>query len=142
MLREICAAQRLAPKDRRRPDASRRKGSQQPERPGASQLGLPALADSGYDDAGQGVHTPVKQPGGGHVLAPDNQTYNTLLRTVRCREERGFALLVGRWRALRRINVSASRIGDYVKAALVLTHIEQVQLRATCVMVVDLLLNS
>ena len=98
----------------------------------ASQLDLPALADSGYNGAGHGVHTPIKQPGGGQVLAPDNQTYNTLLRSVRCRGERGFALLTGRWRALRRITASPQRIGAYVKAALVLTHIEQLQLRASC----------
>jgi DDE superfamily endonuclease len=66
------------------------------------------------------------------VLAPDNQTYNALLRAVRCRGERGFALLTGRWRALRRVTASPRRIGDYVKAALVLTHIEQVQLRTSC----------
>jgi hypothetical protein len=48
----------------------------------ASQLDLPALADSGYDGAGQGVHTPIKQPGEGQALAPDNQTYNTLLRSA------------------------------------------------------------
>jgi hypothetical protein len=98
----------------------------------ASQLGLPSLADAGYDGAGQGIRTPIKQPGAGQVLAPDNQTYNTLLRSVRCRGERGFALLTGRWRALRRITASPSRIGDYTKAALVLTHIEQLQLRASC----------
>jgi hypothetical protein len=98
----------------------------------ASTLDLPALADSGYDGAGQGVHTPIKQPGEGQVLAPDNQTCNTLLRSVRYRGERGFALLTGRWRALRPITASPRRIGDYVKAALVLTHIEQLQLRASC----------
>jgi DDE superfamily endonuclease len=98
----------------------------------ASQLKLPTLADSGYEGAGHGVHTPIKQPGGGQVLAPDNQTYNALLRSVRCRGERGFALLTGRWRALRRITASPRRIGDYVKAALVLMLIEQVQLRTSC----------
>jgi hypothetical protein len=98
----------------------------------ASQLDLPALADSGYDGAGQGIHTPIKQPGDGQVLAPDNQAYNTLLRSVRCCGERGFALLTGRWRALRRVTASPGRIGDYVKAALVLTHIEQLQLRTSC----------
>jgi hypothetical protein len=97
----------------------------------ASQLGLPALADSGYEGAGHGIHTPIRQPGNGQVLAPDNQTYNALLRSVRCRGERGFALLTGRWRALRRITASPHKIGDYVKAALVLTHIEQLQLRAS-----------
>jgi hypothetical protein len=98
----------------------------------ASQLDLPALADSGYDGAGQGVHTPIKQPGEGQVLAPDNQAYNTLLRSVRCRGERGFALLTGRWRALRHISASPRRIGDYAKAALVLAHIEHIQLRTSC----------
>jgi hypothetical protein len=88
-------------------------------------LGLPSLADAGYDGAGQGIHTPIKQPGAGQVLAPDNQIYNTLPRSARCRGERGFALLTGRWRALRQITASTSRIGDYTKAALVLTHIEQ-----------------
>jgi hypothetical protein len=97
----------------------------------ASQLGLPSLADAGYDGAGQGIRTPIKQPGAGQFLALDNQTYNTLLRSIRCRGERGFALLTGRWRALRR-TASPSRIGDYTKAALVLTHIEQLQLRASC----------
>ncbi|WP_297646241.1 transposase family protein [Pseudonocardia sp.] len=65
----------------------------------------------------------------GQVLTPANHAYNTLLRSVRCRGERGFALLTGRWRALRRVTASPRRIGDHVKAALVLTHIEQVQLR-------------
>jgi hypothetical protein len=98
----------------------------------ASQLGLPALADAGYDGAGHGVKTPIKQPAGGQVLAPDNQTYNTLHRATRCLGERGFAMLTGRWRALQQITVSPSRIGDLVKAALVLTHIEHLQLRASC----------
>jgi len=59
----------------------------------AAQLGLPTLADSGYEGAGQGIKTPVKQPADGQVLAPDNQAYNTLLRSTRCLGERGFALL-------------------------------------------------
>ena len=87
----------------------------------ASQLDLPALADSGYEGAGHGMHTPFKQPGGGQALAPDNQAYNTLHRATRCRGERGFAQLTGRWRALQRITVSPRRIGELVKAALVLT---------------------
>jgi hypothetical protein len=98
----------------------------------ASQLDLPAMADSGYHGAGHGVHTPIKQPGDGNVLAADHLTYNALLRSTRCRGERGFALLTGRWRALQRITASPRRIGDYVKAALVLTHIEHLQLRTSC----------
>ena len=53
----------------------------------AAQLDLPTLADSGYDGAGQGIKTPIKQPSG-QVLAPDNQAYNTLHRATRCLGER------------------------------------------------------
>jgi len=98
----------------------------------AAQLDLPTLADSGYDGAGLGIKTPVKQPAGGQVLAPDNQTYNTLMRSTRCLGERGFALLTGRWRALQRVTISPRRIGELARAALVLTRIENVQLRNSC----------
>jgi hypothetical protein len=97
----------------------------------ASQLDLPTLADSGYDGAGQGIKTPIKQPAG-QSLAPDNQAYNTLLRSTRCLGERGFALLTGRWRALQRVTVSPRRIGELAQAALVLTRIENLQLRTSC----------
>jgi hypothetical protein len=90
----------------------------------ASHLGLPALADGGYDGAGIGVFTPVKQPTDGHALDVDNRTYNALLRGLRCLGERGFALLTGRWRALRHFTTSPRKIGDIVKAALTLTHFE------------------
>lgn len=90
----------------------------------AAAAGLPTLADSGYDGAGIGVHTPIRQPGGSQILSPDNRTYNRLLRALRCLGERGFALLKGRWRTLQHITVSPSRIGDIARAALVLTHFE------------------
>ena len=90
----------------------------------ASHLGLPTLADGGYDGVGIGVHTPVKQPGGNQVLDVDTRTYNALLRGLRCLGERGFAVLTGRWRALHHITASPRKIGDIVKAALVLTHFE------------------
>jgi len=98
----------------------------------ASRLDLPTLADSGYDGAGQGIKTPIKQPAGGQVLAPDNEAYNTLHRATRCLGERGFALLTGRWRALQRVTISPRRIGELAQAALVLTRIENVQLRHSC----------
>jgi hypothetical protein len=86
--------------------------------------GLPTLADLGYDGAGHGIHIPVKQPTDGNRLHPDNRAYNALLRGLRCLGERGFAVLTGRWRALRHTTASPSKIGDIVKAALVLTHFE------------------
>ncbi|MGF6889343.1 hypothetical protein ABIA39_008810 [Nocardia sp. GAS34] len=89
----------------------------------ASQRNLPTLADGGYEGAGIGVHTPIKQPGD-RPLDPDNRTYNALLRGLRALGERGFALLVGRWRILRHITASPEKIGDIVQAALTLTHYE------------------
>jgi hypothetical protein len=90
----------------------------------AAARGLPTLADPGYDGAGIGIHTPFKQPTDGRRLGVDNRTYNKLLRAMRALGERGFALLVGRWRLLQHITASPSRIGQFAKAALVLTHFE------------------
>ena len=44
-----------------------------------------------------------------------------LLGSLRCQGERGFALLVGRWRVLRHVTASPNRIGDLANVALVLT---------------------
>ncbi len=82
------------------------------------------LADSGYDGTGRGIHTPIEQSTDGNRLAIDNRTYNSLLRSLRCQGERGFALLTGRWRALRHVTSSPTTAGDIVRAALVLTHFE------------------
>ena len=115
--------------DRRRRTRLRPRPDRRPHpRPGRAvrrrSSGLPTLADNGYDGAGIGIHTPIKQPEGNHVLGPDNRTYNRLLRALRCLGERGFALLKGRWRTLQHITVSPGRIGDIARAALVLTHFE------------------
>lgn len=89
-----------------------------------SHLGLPTLADGGYAGAGIGVHTPIKQPTGNQTLDTNNRTYNTLLRGLRCLGERAFALLLGRWRALRHITTSPRKIGTIINAALILTQFE------------------
>ena len=73
-----------------------------------------------------------RTPVAGRSSRVDDQIYNTLHRATRCRGQRGFALLTGRWKALRRITASPRRIGHYVKAALVLVRIEQLQLRRPC----------
>ena len=86
----------------------------------ASQLNLPTLADAGYEGAGQGIHTPVKQPADGRRLAIDNRAYNRLLRSLRGLGERGFALLTGRWYALRHTTASPRSVGDIVRAGQVL----------------------
>ncbi|MBA8827775.1 hypothetical protein FHX42_005182 [Saccharopolyspora lacisalsi] len=71
--------------------------------------GLPTLADSGYERAGIGVHTPVKQPAGTQRLDPDNRTYNALLRSLRGLGERGFALLTQRWQTLQHLTASPAK---------------------------------
>ena len=90
----------------------------------ATELGLPTLADSGYESTGQGIKTPVKQPTDGSRLAIGNRSYNRLLRGLRWQGERGFAILVGRWKTLRHTTVSPRRTGEIVAAALHLTHFE------------------
>ncbi|WP_369332902.1 transposase family protein [Nonomuraea candida] len=42
------------------------------------------------------------------ILSPNNRTYNRRLRALRCLGERGFALLKGRWRTLRRFHPRAA----------------------------------
>jgi hypothetical protein len=98
----------------------------------AADLDLPALADSGYESTGQGIKTPVKQLADGKPLAVDNRAYNRLLRGLRRQGERGFAILVGRWKTLRRTTISPPRIGDVVAAALHLTHFEYKYLNESC----------
>lgn len=85
---------------------------------------MPVLADGGYLGAGCGVLTPVPQRTDGIPLHADQRTFNKLLRGLRCLGERGFALLVGRWKVLRRVKISPSRMTDLARAALVLTHFE------------------
>jgi hypothetical protein len=85
---------------------------------------MPILADPGYEGAGQGVFTPVKQLRNGRELDINTRTYNALLRSLRCLGERGFALLTQRWRTLQHISLSPTRIGSIAKAALVLVHFE------------------
>ena len=87
----------------------------------AALLGLPALADKGYNGAGAGVLTPTK----GHGLHPDNLTRNQLIGCLRAEGERGIALLKTRWKALGRIRLCPQRIGAITKAALVLTRAER-----------------
>jgi hypothetical protein len=90
----------------------------------AAARGLPTLADPGYEGAGHGVYTPVKQPTDGRRLHIDNRTYNMLLRSLRCLGERGFALLTQRWRVLQHVTASPTKISNIARAALVLTHLE------------------
>lgn len=82
---------------------------------------LPTLADSGYQGAGIGILVPIKQRPGPD-LAIDNQTYNKTHRATRALGERGAAILKERFRALKHITISPTRIGYITRAALVLHH--------------------
>jgi hypothetical protein len=95
----------------------------------AAALGLPVLADTGYEGAGIGVLVPFKNPAGNQELDAGARTRNALLRDLRCRGERGFALLTQRWAALKHITASPSRITEITRAALVLTQFEHKYIR-------------
>jgi len=84
---------------------------------------LPSLADSGYEGAGACVLVPVKKPRRGE-LDINTKTRNALLRSRRYQGERGFALMSQRWRALQRVMVSPTTIGDIAKSVLVLVQFE------------------
>jgi hypothetical protein len=90
----------------------------------AAALGMPALADGGYEGAGIGICVPVKNPPGNQRLDPDTKTRNSLLRGLRSQGERGFALLTQRWTALQHITASPRRTTEIVRAALILTQFE------------------
>jgi hypothetical protein len=90
----------------------------------AAALGMPTLADLGYEGAGIGILTPVKRPAGNQELDIGTRTRNALLRDLRCRGERGFALLTQRWAALQHITADPRRTTEITRAALVLTQYE------------------
>jgi hypothetical protein len=90
----------------------------------AASLGMPALADAAYQGAGIGILVPVKNLRGNQELDIGTRARNALLRDLRCRGERGFALLTQRWAALQHITASPSRTTEITRAALVLTQYE------------------
>jgi hypothetical protein len=90
----------------------------------AAAPGMPTLADLGYEGAGIGILTPVKRPAGNQELDTGTRTRNALLRDLRCRGERGFALLTQRWAALQHITADPDRTTEITRAALVLTQFE------------------
>ena len=88
----------------------------------AAAEGLPTLADKGYIGAGIGIRVPVRRPKGQPEQALDvnTRTTNALIRGIRALGERTAAELKERWRALKHVTLSPSRIGDIARAALVL----------------------
>lgn len=90
---------------------------------------MPCLADGGYDGAGCGVKTPVKKRKGVE-LGEDTETYNKLLRGIRCLGERGFALLTQRWKTLQSVTCCPRKITMIARACLVLVHFEHKMITA------------
>jgi hypothetical protein len=88
----------------------------------AAAEGLPTLADKGYTGAGIGIHVPVRRPRrqSEQALHADTRTTNALIRDLRALGERTAAELKERWRALKHVTLSPSRIGDIARAALIL----------------------
>ncbi|MGY3200281.1 transposase family protein [Streptomyces sp. TE5632] len=86
--------------------------------------GLPTLTDKGYIGAGIGIRVPVRRPEGRSekTLDIDTRMTNALIRHVRALGERTAAELKERWRTVKRISLSPTRIGDIARAALVLTN--------------------
>lgn len=84
---------------------------------------MPCLANGGYEGAGCGVKTPVKKRKGVD-LGEDTETYNKLLRGIRCLGERGFALLTQRWKTLQSVTCCPRKITMIARACLVLVHLE------------------
>lgn len=84
---------------------------------------LVCLADLRYEGAADVLRVPIKNAKG-RRLTDDQKTYNRILRGVRGIGERANALLIVRFKALRRISLDPWRIGAITAAALVLLHHE------------------
>jgi hypothetical protein len=84
---------------------------------------LTGVADLGYEGAADILRVPVKKTGG-KQLTDDQKTFNKLIRGIRGIGERANALLIVRFKALRRVSLDPWRIGAITSAALVLLHHE------------------
>ena len=89
---------------------------------------MPVLADCGYEGAGHGVHAPVRKLQNMTERDINARTRNMLIRSARCKGERGFALLSQRWKTLQHVTASPSQIGSIARAAFVLTLFEHKRL--------------
>lgn len=78
-------------------------------------LGMPVLADKGYQGAGIGVLTPTKNP----CPTPDEETRNNLLSAMRAPAERANAMFK-HFRALQRVSLDPAAITTIMAAALVI----------------------
>jgi hypothetical protein len=89
----------------------------------AAEPGVPALADLGYENAGDGFRHPVKKPAGGE-LTEASQACNKVIRGIHGVCERASSLLKTTFKALRRVSLDPGRITQIAAAALVLLQLE------------------
>ena len=78
-------------------------------------LGMPVLADKGYQGAGIGVPAPTKNPN----PTPDEETRNNLLSALRAPAKREGAMFK-HFRALQRVSLDPATITTIMAAALVI----------------------
>ena len=78
-------------------------------------LGMPVLADKGYQGAGIGVLTPTKNP----CPTPDEETRNNPLSAMRAPAERANAMFK-HFRALQHVSLDPATITTIMAAALVI----------------------
>lgn len=89
----------------------------------AATLGIPTLADPGYENAADGLRHPVKKPKGGELIE-DQRTFNVAIRVIHGVAERANALLKVTFKALRRVSLDPKAITRIARAALVLLQLE------------------
>jgi len=84
---------------------------------------LAALGDLGYEGEADTITVPVKKPQGGE-LTDEQKARNRAHNGKRAQGERGNSLLKMTFKALRNVSLNPWDIGDIVRAALVLLHVE------------------
>ena len=78
-------------------------------------VGMPVLADKGYQGAGIGILVPTKNPN----PTPDEEACNSLLSALRAPAERANAMFK-HFRALQRVSLDPATITAIMAAALVI----------------------
>lgn len=84
---------------------------------------LAALGDLGYEGEANTITVPIKKPQGGG-LTEEQRVHNRVHSRRRGPGERGNSLLKTTFKALRNVSINPWDIGDIVRAALVLLHVE------------------
>ena len=81
------------------------------------------MGDLGYEGEADTITVAFKKPKGG-TLTDEQKIYNRAHNGKRAIGERGNSLLKMTFKALRNVSVDPWAIGDIVRAALVLLHVE------------------